>query len=488
MTSVTALSLCPEGILDRLVLVSAETTAGGGRLDIAGPDGAATPELRDRVYAGIINSGLTWRPQTVTVAVNPLGGATAHACADLAVAAAILAATGYLPATALDGVVFLGELGLDGAIRTVRETLKLVASAAELGYSTVVVPAGNAAQARLVPGIRVVAAETLHQVVRWATTGEDPVLMEAAEPSRPSAVVDVPDLVQLPAGWRATRFALQIAAAGGHHVLFTGPAGEAVLAARCLPSLLPDLDDPAALQVSALHAAAGLTVEELIRRPPLLAPHCSSSFASVLGGRKPGAVSLAHRGVLLLEDASEFDERILRALRQPLDSGIVQLARARGAHTYPAGFQMMLTCRTGHGSAVAQRAYRARLAGIADRADMTIAVGNTPSADAEPGEASAPAAARVAAARAVAADRWRAEGYATNADIPLDRIQQRPFRLPPPVLAPAARLREQGAISNTGYGQIARLAWTIADLDGLPLPGRDEVERAIQLRRGEAHD
>lgn len=487
MTTVTARSLCPEGIVDRLVLITAETRADGAPLDIAGPDGTA-PELRDRVYAGIINSGLTWRPRDVTVAVNPLGGAAVHACADLAVAVAVLAATGHLPVTALDGVVFLGELGLDGAIRKVPEIIQLVASAAELGYATVVVPAGNAAQARLVPGIRIVAADSLHHVVRWATTGEEPALSEPAEPDRPFAAANVPDLVKLPSGWRTTRFALQLAAAGGHHLLFLAPAGEAVLAARCLPSLLPDLGDKAALQVSALHAAAGLPVRELIRRPPLRAPHYSSSFASVIGGRKPGEVSLAHHGVLLLEDAAEFDERILRALRQPLDSRIVLLARARGVHTYPAGFQMVLTCRTGHGRAVAQRACRTRLTGIADRADMTIAVGTSASTGPEPGEASAQAAARVAAARAVAAHRWRAEGYATNADIPLDRIQQRPFRLPPPVLGPAARLREQGAISNTGYAQIARLAWTIADLDRLNLPGRDEVDRAIELRRGGAHD
>ena len=486
MSAVTAVSLLPDGLADRLVLIDATATPGDGRLDITGLDGTEAPELRDRVYAAVINSGHPWRPQNMTVTVSGDRGRAVHSCTDLAVAAAVLAAAGQLPVAALDQVVFLGELGLDGAIRPVPETLKLVASAAERGYPTVVVPAGNAQQARLVPGIRVVAAENLSQVQLWATTGAERQLPEPAESIRRNVRRDVPDLTELPASWRMTRFALQVAAAGGHHLLFTAPAGEAVLAARCLPSLLPDLDDQAALQVSAVHAAAGLPVPELIRRPPLRAPHHSSSFASVLGGSKPGEVSLADHGVLLLEDAGEFDEHVLQALRQPLDAALVQVARARGVSTWPAGFQMALTRRTG--DAVARRAYWSKVAGVAARADVAITVGSAPSASSEPGESSIEVAARVEAARAVAAYRWRAEGYATNAGIPLDRIQQRPFRLPPPVMAAAARLRERGAISNTGYGRIARLAWTIADLDGRNLPGPDEVDQAILLRQGEAHD
>jgi magnesium chelatase family protein len=249
------------------------------------------------------------------------------------------------------------------------------------------------------------------------------------------------------------------------------------------------------VQVTAVHAAAGRTVDTLIRRPPLEAPHYASSMASMIGGRRPGAVTLAHRGVLLLDDAPEFDPRVLQALRQPLDAGVVQLARARGAVTYPAGFQLVLSCRpcpcpTVHTrgdacTAVSRRAYRNRLGTVADRIDITLDLDDPVPVVAETSaEPSATVAARVAGARAAAARRWAADGYQVNGDIPLAALRRSPFRLPPPVTGSIRRLLDAGAIGTRGYGRILRLAWTVGDLRGLGRPDQDAVAVAAELYMG----
>ena len=490
MSAVTVVSFLPNGIADRLVDVQASISGAHGGLAVTGPDGRLQHEMRDRAYAGIRNSGLSFPHRRVSVAINPPGPWQPHSSVDLAVAAAILIACDQMPAAPLQGAVVIGEVGLDGAVRPVPETLSLVASAAESGHRTVVVPAGNAHAAMLVPGMQVIAVSSVRELIDWAITGERPPLPPAAA----GEAEVLPDLVQLPAAMQTARFGLEVPAAGGHHLTVTAaPGTPGLVLAQCLPSLLPDLDEQAAVQVTALHAAAGQTIAELIRRPPLQQPHHSSSMAAVIGGRRPGAVTLAHRGVLLLADAPEFDSRILPCLRQPLDLGIVQLARARGIVTYPATFQLVLTarmcpCTTAHPGdpcpAGKRRAYRNRLGAVADRIDIALSLDDAAPAGTTPGESSTTVAARVTAARAVAVDRWAADGYQANADIPITRLQHHPFRLPRPVTGPVTRLLDTGEIGIRGYGRILRLAWTVSDLRGIDRPDQDAVTTAADLHLG----
>lgn len=493
MSGVTVVSVSPNGIADRLVGVHAAISGSDPAFVVSGPDGSPQHELRDRVYAGLTNSHLSFPRRRVSVAITPPGPWQLHPGIDLAVAAAILVACEKVSAAAFQDVVVVGEVGLDGAVRPVPETLRMVASAAELGHRTVIVPAGNAHAAMLVPGVQVIAVSSVRELVDWAITGGWPTL-PPADPSAADGADVLPDLAHLPAGMEVARFSLEAAAAGAHHLTVTAPpSSPSLLVAQCLPSLLPDLDDQAAMQVTALHAAAGRSVATLIRRPPLQQPHFTSSITTVIGGRRPGMVTLAHHGVLLLADAPEFDAGVLQSLRQPLDLGIIQLARAHGMVTHPARFQLVLTarmcpCETEHAgracTASRRRAYRNRLGAVSDRIDIALPLHDAAPASATPGEPSTTVAARVTAARAIAVQRWAADGYQANADIPVTRLQHRSFRLPPPVTRPVTRLLDTGVIGIRSFGRILRLAWTVGDLRGLDRPDRDAVTTAADLNLG----
>jgi magnesium chelatase family protein len=302
------------------------------------------------------------------------------------------------------------------------------------------------------------------------------------------------------------RFALELAAAGRHHLAFFGPpgAGKTMLAQR-LPSILPPLDDAASLEVTAVHSIAGALppVPRLIRRPPFQAPHHSASAPALVGGgsglARPGALSLAHHGVLFLDEAAEFGPSVLNALRQPLEDGWVVLARARGSTRYPARIQLVLAanpCPCGAGndvnctcSAIARRRYRSRLSGpLMDRIDLRVRlepVGAAALLSEAEQETSAQVLQRVLAARKTAADRWVGLGYSVNAQVPGGVLRHPPFRLPRKVTAELARRLDHGSLSARGYDRVLRLAWSIVDLEGRSTPTRDDVSEALQLRTGE---
>ncbi|BCJ54731.1 hypothetical protein Asp14428_62060 [Actinoplanes sp. NBRC 14428] len=279
--------------------------------------------------------------------------------------------------------------------------------------------------------------------------------------------------------------------------------------AERLPSILPELDDASALEVTALQSIAGVLPPdgELIRRPPFQAPHHSASLAALVGGgsglARPGALSLAHRGVLFLDEAPEFAHLTLQALRQPLESGHVVLARARGTTEYPARVQMIIAanpcpCANPAGdqhcqcSAVARRRYLGKLSGpLMDRIDIHIKL--KPLSVAQlmttetPAESSEKVAARVAAARAAAAARWKPQGWRVNADVPGPQLRRPPWRLPPRDTRALRAGLERGSLSARGFDRILRLAWSISDLDGRDRPGGSDVDEAAQLRMGDAH-
>ncbi|MFJ5543627.1 YifB family Mg chelatase-like AAA ATPase [Micromonospora chalcea] len=499
------LSVGLAGVAGHLVEVEADLAPGLPAVIISGLPDTALHEARDRVRAAIVNSGQKWPNRRITLNLLPATLPKYGSAFDLAIAVAVLAGSGELPPVALDATVVLGELGLDGAVRPVRGTLPMVAAAARAGHTRVVVPAGNAAEAAVIPGVRVHAVDTLHRLVAHVRTGAP--LLAPPTPA-PAGTPPGPDLADV-AGQPLGRRALEIAAAGGHHLALLGPpgAGKTMLAER-LPSVLPELDDEAALEVTALHSIAGLLPPGggLLRRPPFQAPHHTATVPALVGGgsglARPGAVSLAHRGVLFLDEAPEFGKGALEALRQPLESGRVRVARTRGATEYPARTQLVLAanpcpCAKPSGDVdcectpLARRRYLGRLSGpLLDRVDVQVQLRAVRAAELlrtdAAHESSATVAARVAAARRAAADRWAATGHRVNADVPGPHLRRPPWHLPARVTADLRHRLDTGSLSARGYDRVLRLAWTIADLDGRDRPGHDDVAEAIQLRTGEA--
>ncbi|MEU8185605.1 YifB family Mg chelatase-like AAA ATPase [Micromonospora sp. NPDC049044] len=493
------------GVTGHLVEVEADLAAGLPAVVISGLPDTALHEARDRVRAAVVNSGQRWPNRRITLNLLPATLPKFGSAFDLAIAAALLGGSGELPLLPLEGVVVLGELGLDGTVRPVRGVLPMVAAAAQAGVERVVVPVGNAAEAAVIPGVLVRAVDHLHRLVSFVRDGTPLIEPPAAAPT---PVVGGPDLADV-AGQQVGRRALEVAAAGGHHVALLGPpgAGKTMLAER-LPSILPELDDEAALEVTALHSVAGLLPPggRLLRRPPFQAPHHTATVPSLVGGgsglARPGAVSLAHRGVLFLDEAPEFSKGALEALRQPLEHGHIQLSRSGGGTVYPARTQLVLAanpcpCAKPAGdshcecSALVRRRYLGRLSGpLLDRIDVQVRLMPVRAAElmAPDGdvESSATVAARVAAARQAAAARWAVLGRRLNAEVDGPHLRRPPWRLPARVTAELRGRLDSGSLSARGFDRVIRMAWTITDLDGRDRPDRDDVREAIQLRTGEA--
>jgi magnesium chelatase family protein len=495
------------GVQGRLVEVEADLAPGLPAVVLTGLPDAALNEARDRVRAAVVNSGQTWPPRRITVNLQPATMPKHGSGFDLAIACSLLAAAGDLPLGPLDGVVVLGELGLDGAVRPIRGVLPMVAAAARRGVTRVLVPLANAREATVVPGMTVRGVDTLSRLVAFVR-GED-VLLDPPETAEPP-IEPGPDLADV-SGQQLGRYGMEVAAAGGHHIALFGPpgAGKTMLAER-LPSLLPELDDQSALEVTAVQSIAGVLPPHgrLVRRPPFQAPHHSASTAALIGGgsglARPGALSLAHRGVLFLDEAAELATATLQALRQPLESGRVVLARAKGSTEYPARVQLILAsnpcpCAQPAGDQHCtctphiRRRYLSRLSGpLLDRVDIQISLRPLTAAqlmtEAGPAEPSAVVAERVAKARAAAAARWAADGWRVNAEVPGPQLRRPPWLLPPYDTAALRAGMDRGLLSARGFDRVLRLAWTIADLDGKTRPDRADVDEAAQLRMGDTHD
>jgi magnesium chelatase family protein len=502
MAIARTLALALTGMEGHVVEVEADLSAGLPGLTFTGLADISVVEARDRIRAAVLNSGADWPNRRITVA--PADVRKVGSRFDLAMALAVLGAAQVVPPDAIVDAAWVAELGLDGRLRPIRGVLPAVLAAKRAGLRRVVVADANAAEAALVDGLDVRGAGTLADVIAWLR-GEGPTPPVAVP--RPEQHVTVgADLADV-AGQAAAKRALEVSAAGGHHLYLVGPpgAGKTMLAER-LPGLLPELDDAAALEVTAVHSVAGaLPVHgQLLRRAPFQAPHHTASVAALVGGGSgvagPGAISLAHHGVLFLDEVPEFHTSALDGLRQPLESGHVVLHRSNGVVSYPARFLLVLAanpCPCGSRARecscapAVRRRYRRRLSGpLLDRIDIRLSVDPVPRAElfaeSTQRESSADVAARVGSARRAAAERWQATGWRTNADAPGGALRQRPWRLPRQAALAAEQHLDRGELSARGLDRVLRLAWTVADLAGHSIPDAADVAEAVFLRTGRA--
>jgi magnesium chelatase family protein len=506
-------SVALVGLAGSLVEVEADISSQLPGMKLIGLPDAALAEAAERVRAAAKNSGCALNGHKLTVNLSPAALRKHGSGFDLAIAVACLAADDVIGAESVAGVVHIGELALDGRLRPTPGILPAVIAAARVGCGTVMVPAGNADEAALVPGIRVIGVASLRDALIWHGARLEPVDVDVLRaPAEPEPVDESLDLLDVIGNDEAI-LALQVAAAGGHHVFMLGPpgAGKTMLAAR-LPGLLPDLDAAASLEVSSLRSLSGRPVgRALVTRPPLEAPHHTITAAAMVGGGtgqiRPGAAARASHGVLFLDEAPEFGAAVLDALRQPLESGQISIHRANAVAHFPARFQLVLAANpcpcgqygAGHASTGdpecscpphARRRYLARLSGpLLDRIDIQLTVKRVSVAElrlaADGGRLSSSVAReRVLAARAAAAERLAGTPWMVNSEVPGPWLRGPRVRLGGQVTAMLDRALERGAITMRGYDRILRVAWSIADLTGVERPGPDELGHALYLRKG----
>lgn len=499
-----------EGVSGACIEVEAHLAAGIPAFSIVGLPDAALGEAKDRVRAAVGSAGLAWPMRRITVNLVPASLPKAGALFDLAIAIAVLAASGQVDPAPVKNAVLLGELGLDGRLRAVRGILPAVAAAVEQGFKRIIVPVSNWQEATLVPGAKVIGARTLGQVANLFGAETPAPALEPC-PSKPRLTreeeppVDLRDVVGQPEAVRA----LEVAAAGGHHLFMLGPpgAGKTMLARR-LPSILPDLTNQEAVEVTSVHSIAGTFNPDagLITRPPFEDPHHTATPGAIVGGGsrllRPGAVSRAHRGVLFLDEAPEFSSRVLDTLRQPLEQGRIIIHRANSTASFPADFQLVLAanpCPCGNAvgkgiectcTPMARRRYASRLSGpLLDRVDLQLEVHPITSArmvlaEDEPQTDSRTVGRRVAKARASQANRWKDTPWRLNSEVPGDELRK---RVNPKQVRDLMRYLDTGKISLRGTDRVLRVAWTLADLAERDHPNDTDIGMALALRtRGRA--
>ena len=491
-----AISAAVLGVDAFEVRVEVDVARGLPNLTVVGLPDAAVQESRQRVRAAVRNAGFPFPTGRITINLAPADIRKEGPAFDLPIALALLAAQDLLPRSALEEVVLCGELALDGQLRPVKGAINIGLFAAEAGFERVLVPPGNAAEVAAIESLAVLTPRHLGEAVA-VLRGE-----QTLEPARPGATgIEAPqlDLADVK-GQAAAKRALEIAAAGGHNLLMTGAPGTGkTMLARRLPGLLPALLPAEAIEVTRIHSSAGILNRiGLVTRAPFRSPHHTVSYAGLVGGGsvpRPGEVSLAHRGVLFMDEFPEFGRRALELLRQPLEDGVVTISRTRASLTFPARFLLVASrnpCPCGfYGdgnrecscSPEVRRRYRDRISGpLLDRIDLHLWVPRLPADELlrpAPGEASMVVAKRVAAARHRAHQR-QGDLNATLSG----RDLRRHCRLDPPAEAFAQTVAQRMTLSGRGYDRLLRVARTVADLAGSNRIEEGHLAEAVGYREG----
>src|SRR3954451_14123090 len=517
MGHATARTIALSGATGHLIDVQVDLAHGLVATTLVGRPDASINEARDRCRAALTNSGFEWpSSRRVTILLSPADLPKSGSHFDLSIAVATLAAAQRVPRSALEKLVCVGELTLDGRLRAVPGVLPMTLAARNRDMVRVVVPEPQADEAALVPGMEVTGVRSLQQVAPHLRNEPIPDA-PPVEPLSSAALLswrgdqriadlDMSDVL----GMADARFALEVAASGGHHLMLSGPkgAGKTTLAER-IPGLLPDLTLEESLELSAIYSLAGGLPEGVgrITRPPFRAPHHSASRASLLGGGtgrvRPGEVSRAHTGALFLDEFPLFNADIIEALRQPLESGEITIARGEESATFPARAMVVIACNPcpcgGYPptdpdnrrvcTEVRRREYRKKLSGpVIDRLDVIRHVEPVPAHEArDPLARPEPSAAireRVTLARNRQAERYDGSPWRLNADVPGPTLRSRW-----PLTDRAARLLEDrvyaGGLTRRGATRVHRLAWTVAYLRSEDRPGPEELDVAVRLRTGE---
>lgn len=506
MTAVTR-GVVILGVEGHVVDVEVDEHNGMPGMTIVGLPDTAVSEARDRVKTASVNSGMKWPDRRITVALSPASLHKRGSTLDLAIAVGVLSRVGEIDPETSHHVVSIGEVCLNGQVRALPGVVVAALAASRAGYCRIIVPAANVAEARLVPGLEVIGVTSLRHLVDVLRGGADSSAQVSAGGERSRDVVPtvdhIPDLADV-RGQSTARAALEIAAAGGHHLAMVGPpgVGKTLLAER-LPGLLPPLSGTDALEVTAIHSVAGRLMpgSGLVTTAPFEAPHHTATHVAMIGGGgaapRAGLVSLAHRGVLFLDEAPEFKGDVLDALRQPLESGHVVVSRAGFSLRFPAAFQLVLAanpCPCGRAGArsacrcsVASRTrYFGRLSGpLLDRIDLRIELDRPSRAellsDRSP-ESSATVRERVEQARERAKHRYASTTWRVNAHVP-GHVLRRQYAPSDEAVRTLADAIDHGLLSARGADRVLRVAWTLADLSAQAQPGLDLIRTALAFRQ-----